>query len=103
MRVSVASTGGAGAGGDAGFARSRRARYSSTGSTTHPSGETVCAAAPAAAIVHTTIAADTTAVRSMRGLLGAVGGRARSGRHSYDDDRVQAAHHARRPRKIRES
>src|SRR5688572_17688153 len=49
MRVNVASTGDAAGCGGWGFARSRSARYSSTGSTTQPSGETgkgvVCAVA----------------------------------------------------------
>src|SRR4030095_1152483 len=46
MRVSVASTGGGAGCGGWGLARSRSALYSSTGSTTQPSGETggACAA-----------------------------------------------------------
>src|SRR6185436_7169711 len=55
--------GGAGGGGVGGLARSRSARYSSTGSTTHPSvSAAACAAACAAApSEHTTSAAATRA------------------------------------------
>src|SRR5437762_7405948 len=71
MRVSVASTAGAGGAGADGFARSRSARYSSTGRTTQPSaGVGVCAVKLAAAhAVQTTMAIDEKRARSIEGPL----------------------------------
>src|SRR5262245_37804022 len=82
MRVTVASTGGATGGGAGGLARSRSARYSSTGRTTHPSpGAIVCAITVEAHAVHNTIAADTTHDRFIP-VLPAARGR-RSARHAF--------------------
>ena len=67
MRVSVASSGGGVGAGCGGIARSRNARYSSTGSTTHPSGTAALwARTPAAlAIIDTTSTIGATRARHM--------------------------------------